>query len=220
MLHRRLCLPASLLPRARAYCSQRTCTSSADRSPHTPVLLAEVVAAFHGTRLRTHVDCTLGAGGHALAIAEDHPELVTLLGVDVDPEAHRLAQPRLAGLQEHRGFAWHPVQGNFGDLPALLAAELPSGVLQHGVDGVRMDVGVSSMQLDTPERGFRHVLVRSPALACAHASVLAALPRTGHWTCAWAPPLSSVQQPSSTHGQSSSSPGAGCAVAGLSGTSS
>ena len=209
MLHRRLCLPASLLPRARAYCSQRTCTSSADQSPHTPVLLAEVVAAFHGTRLRTHVDCTLGAGGHAHAIADAHPELATLVGVDVDPEAHRLAQPRLAGLQQRRGFAWHPVQGNFGDLPALLAAELPSGALQSGVDGVLMDVGVSSMQLDTPARGFRYVLVRSCLRqTSADVSVLAALPRTARWTCAWALRLSSARQPSSTRGQSTSSPGA------------
>ena len=43
-------------------------------------MTAQVVAAFHKTDMRTYVDCTLGAGGHALAVASDHPELATLIG--------------------------------------------------------------------------------------------------------------------------------------------
>ena len=98
MLHARLLRPGRVC-RAACRLHRRRCAVSRSGSPHTPVLLAEVVAAFHGVDLRTHVDCTLGAGGHALAIAADHPELGALVGLDVDPEAHAIAQPRLAGLQ-------------------------------------------------------------------------------------------------------------------------
>ena len=71
--------------------------------------------------------------------------------MDVDPEAHRIALPLLEGLRRSRQFSFHAVHGNFAQLPSLL----PSSVGQQGVDGILMDIGVSSMQLDTAERGFR-----------------------------------------------------------------
>ena len=76
------------------------------------------------------------------------------VGIDVDPEAHAIARPRLQALRQDRGVVYHAVQANFSDLPGLLGG-LPGNLLDQGVDGALMDIGVSSMQLDTADRGFR-----------------------------------------------------------------
>lgn len=114
-------------------------------SRHASVLLNEVTQAFEGTSLKIFVDCTLGAGGHAQAVLKQHPELVQFVGIDQDPVAQNLAKQRLASWLDKVTF----VSGNFKDL----AKHLNSLSIEK-VDGILLDLGVSSMQLDMPEKGF------------------------------------------------------------------
>jgi 16S rRNA (cytosine1402-N4)-methyltransferase len=104
---------------------------------HLPVLLGEAVEALAVRSGGIYVDATFGAGGHSRAIVERGGGVVAL---DVDPDAE--LPPDLAGRVTL-------VRGNFGDLAARLTA---LGLTV--VDGVLFDVGVSSRQLDRPERGF------------------------------------------------------------------
>ena len=146
-------------------------------APHVPVLMRQVLDAFDGRSLRCYVDGTMGAGGHASAIIRAHPELRTFVGFDVDPLAHSIARPRLeAAATESRAstsgrdgespttapppptpppptppLRIHTVQSNFRHMRERLA-ELD--LAEGGVDAILMDLGVSSMHLDTPERGF------------------------------------------------------------------
>jgi len=87
------------------------------------------------------VDATLGGGGHAEALLAAGAEVI---GVDRDPTAIAAARSRLAGSDR-----FHAVEGRAGELEALLG---PMGLLP--VDGVLLDLGVSSPQLDTAARGF------------------------------------------------------------------
>ena len=96
------------------------------------------------------LDCTLGGGGHARAILERVQPGGRLIGLDVDPvELPRTeARLRAAGFGPEQFIARH---GNFADLPQLLAAE---GIA--AADLVLADFGLSSMQADSPERGFSY----------------------------------------------------------------
>jgi 16S rRNA (cytosine1402-N4)-methyltransferase len=91
------------------------------------------------------VDCTLGLGGHAHALLDRFPA-IRLLGIDRDPRALALARERLAAFGDRA----RCVEGNFGDIGALWA--------EHGdapaPAGIYADLGMSSLQLDDPERGF------------------------------------------------------------------
>jgi 16S rRNA (cytosine1402-N4)-methyltransferase len=87
----------------------------------------------------TVLDLTLGAGGHAEALLEAGVRRV--IGVDRDPEAIEVAEARLAGF----GDRFDAVRTRFSQLPA-----------ENRVDGVLLDLGVSSMQLDRAERGFSY----------------------------------------------------------------
>ncbi|HXU46563.1 MAG TPA: 16S rRNA (cytosine(1402)-N(4))-methyltransferase RsmH [Thermoanaerobaculia bacterium] len=109
---------------------------------HTPVLLRETVELLAPRRGGVFVDATLGLGGHAEAILDAGPA-VRLVGIDRDPQALERARERLARFGERVRF----VRGNFEDLAELLAGQGP-------VAGILADLGVSSLQLDTPERGF------------------------------------------------------------------
>ena len=114
---------------------------------HTPVLLAEVLeylAPRPGGRV---VDATLGGGGHARAIAERLAPGGELVGLDQDPDALQAARTAMDDLAGRVGVRL--VRANFGDLERALSAE---GV--GSVDGILLDLGVSSHQLDTAERGF------------------------------------------------------------------
>jgi 16S rRNA (cytosine1402-N4)-methyltransferase len=111
---------------------------------HVPVLLREVVAALRPERGGVYVDATLGLGGHARALLEASPA-VRVVGIDRDPEALRLAKERLAGFGERLV----TVEGRHEDLAAHL-----DGLGLPKVDGILADLGVSSMQLDSAERGF------------------------------------------------------------------
>ncbi len=114
---------------------------------HIPVLLAEVLAYLRPERGGRFVDGTVGAGGHAAAILEAAGEAGRLLGIDRDPQALALAAARLAPF----GDRVRLVHGDFRDLGRHLAA---AG--WKAVDGILLDLGVSSMQLDDPARGFSY----------------------------------------------------------------
>lgn len=115
------------------------------RTPHTPVLLDEALRHLAVREGGVYVDCTAGAGGHSAAIAEAMGADGRLLCIDRDGEALEFARARLAPYGRRVSF----VRGNFRDLDSIAADE---GFAD--VDGVLMDLGVSSIQLDTPERGF------------------------------------------------------------------
>lgn len=108
---------------------------------HKPVLVREVLEIFAGKKLRIFFDGTVGAGGHAQAILEAHPEVERYIGCDRDPRAHELAEENLAPWLEKVEF----VRGSYAEKVAEVAG---------CIDGFLIDIGVSSMQLDERERGF------------------------------------------------------------------
>jgi 16S rRNA (cytosine1402-N4)-methyltransferase len=123
--------------------------------PHVSVLRDEVRQLFAQGGLGERpvvVDGTLGAGGHAVAVLEALAgRRAHLVGVDVDPSALELARERVSAAARHGGHRVDFVRGNFSALPALLRPALGEGAQ---VDGLLLDLGVSSMQLDTAGRGF------------------------------------------------------------------
>ena len=114
-------------------------------SPHQPVLYKEIIHALQPQAGGRYVDGTLGAGGHARGILEASAPDGQLLGLDIDPQALAIARRYLAPY-EHR---IHLAQASYTSLSTQLA------LLQwDAVDGIVLDLGASSMQFDTPERGF------------------------------------------------------------------
>jgi 16S rRNA (cytosine1402-N4)-methyltransferase len=113
-------------------------------------MLAEVLRCLQPSPGETVVDCTLGGGGHAEAMLERVQPGGRLIGFDADPiELPRTeARLRTAGFGAGTFVARH---GNFAVLPRLLAAE---GVAS--ADVILADLGVSSMQVETAERGFSY----------------------------------------------------------------
>lgn len=109
---------------------------------HQTVLLGEAVEVLKPQEGKVIVDGTLGGGGHAEALLGRG---ATVIGVDRDPRAIAAARQRLSSSSSR----FHAVQGNFAELESILQRE---GVLP--VQGVLVDLGVSSPQLDDPERGF------------------------------------------------------------------
>lgn len=109
---------------------------------HEPVLATEVVELLRPGPDRTLLDCTLGGGGHSLLFLERGARVI---GLDKDPRALAAAKARLARFGE----AFRAVRSDFRDAKNVLDA-LGLGP----VDGVLADLGVSSPQLDAPERGF------------------------------------------------------------------
>lgn len=122
---------------------------------HQPVLLDATLGWLALAPGRLVVDGTLGFGGHAEAILERTAPDGRLVGLDRDPEALAAASRRLAPFGERVEL----VQASFRELRAVLAARgIAHGEAEHarkGVDAVLLDLGVSSPQLDRPERGFR-----------------------------------------------------------------
>lgn len=112
---------------------------------HQSVLLSEFLNVFSGLQIATFVDGTVGAGGHAKALLDAHPEIKLLVGIDQDPDALALAAETLAPYGEKVRL----LKGNFAEIVKLLAE-----INITAVDGILVDIGVSSMQLDRPERGF------------------------------------------------------------------
>jgi 16S rRNA (cytosine1402-N4)-methyltransferase len=112
---------------------------------HLPVLFHEIILALQPRREGYYVDGTLGAGGHAAGILEVSQPDGHLLGMDLDPQAITLAHERLS-LFSNRVVI---VQASYTNLREQL-----NRLGWQAVNGILLDLGVSSMQLDTTERGF------------------------------------------------------------------
>ena len=111
---------------------------------HVPVMVKESLTALNVRSHGCYVDGTLGGGGHSEAILEA-AEGTRLLGIDLDGDALDMARVRLSGYGDRVSL----VQANFGDVREMVHDHL--GGL---VDGILLDLGLSSMQVDTGERGF------------------------------------------------------------------
>jgi 16S rRNA (cytosine1402-N4)-methyltransferase len=112
---------------------------------HIPVLLDETIEGLQARRGGYFVDCTVGLGGHAAAILEKISPSGRFLGIDADPEAIHASRDKLRDYGE----AVTLVNDNFVNLEAICRR-----YHFHPVDGILFDLGVSSLQLDTAERGF------------------------------------------------------------------
>lgn len=112
---------------------------------HHPVLPEEVIAYLKCQAGRDYIDCTVGGGGHAAQILERSSPNGGLLGIDWDPEAIRIARDRL---NRYKGRVIL-VRDSFSNLSRIAR--------NHGfepVDGILLDLGVSSFQLEDAQRGF------------------------------------------------------------------
>jgi 16S rRNA (cytosine1402-N4)-methyltransferase len=116
-----------------------------EESPHRPVLYEAVLEGLVQGSDGRYIDATVGAGGHAAGILAASGPRGRLLGIDADPQAVALARKRLAAFGDRVTL----VQGDFSQLTSIGSAQ---GFTQ--VDGILLDLGVSSMQLAAPERGF------------------------------------------------------------------
>lgn len=115
------------------------------RNGHTPVLLKEVLEYLDVQREGVYVDCTLGLGGHALEILKRNPK-ASLVGFDVDEKSLLKAKERLLSFSD-RISLYH---SDFRYLPDL-------NIDFSKIRGILMDLGLSSFQLDSAERGFSYL---------------------------------------------------------------
>ena len=113
---------------------------------HLPVLPREVLEYLSPQKGGLYIDCTLGGGGHSRLILEA-AEDVKLLGLDQDDKALKAASANLAEF----GDRFKTCRMNFGDLGDLQEEGWDQ------VDGILMDIGVSSHQIDEAERGFSYM---------------------------------------------------------------
>ncbi|MCC6677728.1 MAG: 16S rRNA (cytosine(1402)-N(4))-methyltransferase RsmH [Phycisphaerales bacterium] len=121
-------------------------------APHVPVLLTQALEALSCKPGQVIVDCTVGCGGHSVAILERLGPPHTggrLIGIDLDSANLALARPAL----DRVGGRYDLFHTNFAGLPAVLAR---AGVEDGRVDAVLADVGVASTQIDDPDRGFSY----------------------------------------------------------------
>ena len=109
--------------------------------PHIPVLLNETVNLYKDMKKGYFVDCTLGFGGHSEAILEKYPQ-VKLIGIDQDKDAMEFAKKRLSKYADRVEFINKRASEALKELNGL------------PISGILADIGVSSYQLDNPERGF------------------------------------------------------------------
>ena len=121
---------------------------------HTPVLLDRVVELFGDAPEGVLVDATVGAGGHSEALVRDRRRRgaeVHLLGLDRDPVALGLADERLRGHADDPAVRIELVRTRFDALEEVLDAR---GI--GGIAGILLDLGISSMHVDDPARGFSY----------------------------------------------------------------
>lgn len=114
---------------------------------HKSIMLNEVIEGLKIRENGIYVDGTLGGGGHSCRIAADLSEEGRLIGIDQDADAIAAASKRLNPYQDRVTI----VRSNYEDMCRVLQ---DLGI--SGVDGILLDLGVSSYQLDTPERGFSY----------------------------------------------------------------
>ena len=112
---------------------------------HLPVLYKTIITALQPETGGLYIDGTLGAGGHSAGILETSAPDGQLLGMDLDPQALALARETLAPFGERA----HIVEASYTQMRTEA-----DRLGWQAVDGILLDFGVSSMQLDTPERGF------------------------------------------------------------------
>lgn len=110
---------------------------------HLPVMVQEVLQHLLHERSMLVCDATVGCGGHAQAIL-DASKTVRLIGIDRDPDALEEAETTLRAY----GDRVRLIHGNFAEIGRLLSSQ--------SVDGILADLGLSSLQLDRPDRGFSH----------------------------------------------------------------
>src|SRR5918999_2893239 len=113
-------------------------------APHRPVLLRETIGFLEPERGGLFVDCTVGLGGHTEAILESATD-TRVIGIDRDQEALNSASERLSRF----GSRFRPVHANYQEVSRVLedlGESMPNGILA--------DLGVSSLQFDSPTRGF------------------------------------------------------------------
>lgn len=111
---------------------------------HIPVLFSETIQSLNIKPNGTYIDCTAGGGGHSSAIADKLTENGRLLCIDRDPDAVSNLKNKFLGKS-----GIEIIHGNFADIKSITEN---AGI--NGADGVLADLGVSSYQLDTAERGF------------------------------------------------------------------
>lgn len=118
---------------------------TSENFPHQPVLYQEVLDALNPKSGSDFIDGTLGAGGHSEGILKESSPDGRLLGIDIDPQATAIAQQRL------KPFADRVVirQASYKDAPVVLKE-----IGWSKVQGILLDLGVSSMQIDWSDRGF------------------------------------------------------------------
>ena len=114
-------------------------------TPHISVLCDEVIDFLRPKSEGVYIDGTAGLGGHSAAILETSAPNGRVIGIDLDVEALTLAKGRLYVFGERCSL----INGNFAEMDVLLARHSV-----HAVDGILLDLGVSSLQLDAPHRGF------------------------------------------------------------------
>ncbi len=115
---------------------------------HKSIMVEEILKALDVKPNGIYLDCTLGGGGHALAIGKKLSAQGQLIGLDRDEDAISAATENLSGLS----CAIKIVRGNFSELDKVL-----DDLSVEELDGVIFDLGVSSYQIDTPERGFSYM---------------------------------------------------------------
>ncbi|KAK9159584.1 hypothetical protein Syun_005925 [Stephania yunnanensis] len=129
---------------------------------HVPVMLKEALEVFGsgpGRPLRSFVDCTVGAAGHSSAVSKAVEFLILFKNFDVDPAAHEQAQ-RCIDLLSNKDSSGktsdlrvYNLLKNFRDIKSALIG-VDEQLSINGVDGILMDLGMSSMQVNNPTRGF------------------------------------------------------------------
>lgn len=115
---------------------------------HKSVMVEEILSALDIKPNGTYLDCTLGGGGHALAIAKKLSAQGKIIGLDQDDDAIRAATENLSGLPCDVKI----IRDNFSELARIL-----DSLSIEKIDGALFDLGISSHQIDTPERGFSYM---------------------------------------------------------------
>src|SRR5690625_4527809 len=133
--------------------SKERSTEVNSSQPHIPVLrdrCLELLRPALTPGPATVIDATLGAGGHTAALLSAF-ENITVIGIDRDPAALKLAEERIVQIGPGAAERFIPVHAIYDEIPAALAT-----VNRSTVEGVLFDLGVSSMQLDDAQRGFSY----------------------------------------------------------------